>query len=275
MGLKKSTDEIVPSRALAGHGHVDYQVEGRILHTSVSGPLSSERIAALPATNNELILRLVQQGKWGQIVVFRTNALSTASTMAEFGVYLKQRYRDPQIRPFTALVFGASLVDGAAMAERYLQCYQEAAIECCSFEDYQAALHWVESRIGEPFANFAWNDSYRIGDALIDEQHQELFRRAAFVLAATSHEGQAVCAMRLYQYMRTHLSHEEDLMRRIGYPEIDLHTRQHEQLLAKLHQISFDIANENLVKAELEDFIANWFLTHIADEDSQLAAYIT
>ena len=79
--------------------------------------------------------------------------------------------------------------------------------------------------------------------------------------------------MRLLQYMRTHLSHEEELMRRIHYPDFEAHTQEHQELLARLNMISLKIANENLVKADLEEFLGDWFLTHMETADTDLARF--
>jgi hemerythrin len=50
--------------------------------------------------------------------------------------------------------------------------------------------------------------------------------------------------------------------------------RQHDELTARLKEISRQIANDNMVKAELEEFIARWLLQHIASVDAQLAVYL-
>jgi hemerythrin len=120
----------------------------------------------------------------------------------------------------------------------------------------------------------AWDDSYKVGVPAIDEQHRELLMRASDVIAATTREGQTLSTIRLYQYTRTHFSHEEDLMRSLGYPDIDEHIEQHEALISQLNQFSQNIAKNNLIKADLEEFISLWFLTHIATFDTRLAAFL-
>jgi hemerythrin len=80
--------------------------------------------------------------------------------------------------------------------------------------------------------------------------------------------------MRLYQYTRTHFSHEESLMRRLDYPDTDEHVKQHDDLISQLDEFSQNIAKDNLIKADLEEFISLWFLTHIATFDTKLAAFL-
>ena len=120
----------------------------------------------------------------------------------------------------------------------------------------------------------AWNDSYKVGETSIDEQHQELFMRAADIIAAVNHESQMLSALRLYQYTRTHFSHEESLMRHCHYPDMAAHLAQHEALMRQLQLFLQHITRDTLVKDELEDFIAQWFLGHIANSDRKLAQFL-
>ena len=119
-----------------------------------------------------------------------------------------------------------------------------------------------------------WKDTYLIGHADIDAQHQELFKRAQDLLSATSPDGQTLSAMRLYQYTRGHFAHEEGLMRSLNYPDINTHIRQHNDLLERLTAISQDIAGGTLKKPDLEQFVTFWLLTHMATYDTLLAAYV-
>ena len=244
------------------------------MRTSATGPFSDELVAAIPSVISDLIVKLVQQGKWGQIITFERNAFGTPAAFAEFADYLKSRYQNPHTNPVTALVFGPSVECAQAMAPKFLKCYQDAGVECCIFEDYATAHYWVKSKIRQTSLLIEWNDKYKIGDTAIDEQHQEIFLRAADVIAATNRESQTMCALRLYQFTRTHFSHEERLMHRLNYPDIAQHIAQHDNLISKLNDFLQNIAKDNLIKAELEAFISHWLLIHIATVDSKLAAYL-
>ena len=253
---------------------IDYRIEGRILRTTAVGPFHDELVSAIPPGIKVLLVKLIQQGKWGQIVTFERNAVTSDAALAEFTEYLKRRYVNPDTRPVTALVFGQNIEGAEAMAPLFQQCYQGAGIDCQVFEDYSTAHYWVKSRIRQTSRLVEWNDSYKIGEASIDEQHQELFMRAADIIAAVNHESQTLSALRLYQYTRTHFSHEEELMRRGNYPDIAAHLLQHETLLRQLQLFLQHITRDTLVKDELEDFIAQWFLGHIANSDQKLASFL-
>jgi hemerythrin len=44
--------------------------------------------------------------------------------------------------------------------------------------------------------------------------------------------------------------------------------------MTKLDEFLANIAKDNLIKADLEDFVSQWFLGHIANVDAKLAAYL-
>ncbi|WP_296490892.1 hemerythrin family protein [Rhodoferax sp.] len=272
MGSQKGQSEAIPTTPFRIHGQIEYRVKGRILHTTARGPFR-EIVEAIPATVTGFIQRLAQQGRWGQIVIFQQSALMPAASLQNFAVYLKLRYVNSEIKPAVALVLEPGLEGGELMAPQFLRCYLEAGIKVQVFEDYVSALNWVESEISQFSTRLQWNDSFKIGDKDIDEQHRELFHRATHVLAATSHEGQVIAAMRLFQYMRAHLSHEEELMRRLQYPDYEAHALEHHALIVGLNTISLRIASENLVKADLERFIGDWFLRHMETADTDLARF--
>lgn len=272
MGFQKGPADAIPTTPFKVHNQIEYRVKGRILHTTARGPFSNV-VEAIPPTITGFLKRLAQQGRWGQIVNFQHSALIPHEALQNFAAYLKARYESTVVKPVVALVFEPEVEGGALMAPEILKCYLGAGIQGQVFESYASALNWVESEISQFSTRLEWKDSYTIGDAAIDEQHRELFKRAAYVLAATSHEGQVISAMRLFQYMRTHLSHEEELMRQLRYPDADHHTREHRALMARLNAISLKIADENLVMADLEEFIGDLFLNHMETADTALARF--
>jgi len=272
MGFKIGSSDAIPTTPFKVHDQIEYRVKGRILHTTARGPFK-ELVEEIPATINELSQRLGRQGRWGQIVTFQQSAFMPPAAVQNFGTYLKLRYDNPETRPVVALVFAPDIEAGPLMAPEFLKCYIDAGVKSQVFEDYASARDWVESEISHLSTRIEWRDSYKIGDQAIDEQHRELFNRAAYVLAATSHEGQVISAMRLLQYMRTHLSHEEEMMRLLHYPKLKVHTQEHREIIAKLNIVSLKIANENLVKSDLEELLGDWFLTHMETADTELARF--
>ena len=121
---------------------------------------------------------------------------------------------------------------------------------------------------------FTWRESYRIGNAAIDGEHQELFRLAQAFFEATDRLQQTNCAMRLFQYTRTHFDHEEALMRELGYPGLGEHVEQHIQLIDKLNAVAEKVANGTLEAPGLKAFLTAWLVGHIVTFDTKLSSYV-
>jgi len=120
-----------------------------------------------------------------------------------------------------------------------------------------------------------WKDTYRVGHADIDAQHQELLRRVVKLIAACTLESRVDCANSLNDHTREHFMHEESLMRSLHFPGIENHIDDHKNLLSKLELIASQIAEETLEHGELEVFITDWMLTHMVTFDAQLSVYMT
>ena len=119
-----------------------------------------------------------------------------------------------------------------------------------------------------------WKDDYKIGDAEIDAQHQELFSRVNRFLLASDTTSLIKCAVSMYKYTRQHFSHEESLMRQIRYPDMPRHVEEHNRLITRLNGVAGAIALEKLDKTTWESFLTDWLIGHIAASDAKLAAYV-
>ena len=273
MGRDTETLQLGHAPAPSGDGHRAFELKDRILRVRSRSPFH-DLGAAWPADLAKVVQDLVRQGAWGQILVCQNTAGIASGATEDLRARIAQRYADPETRPVTALVFETGIEGRVSLAPRLLTCFQEAGVECRLFEDVPTALDWVDSRIRPLAAHVEWRPEYRLGESDIDEQHRELFGRAAYVVGATSHQGQVMAAMRLFQYMRSHVSYEDELMRRHGYPAIDEHRAQHRDLMEKMIEISHSIANEDRVLVDLEKFIARLFLAHMHTADRKLAEYL-
>jgi hemerythrin len=121
---------------------------------------------------------------------------------------------------------------------------------------------------------FTWRASYSIGNAAIDAEHQQLFKLAQAFFEANGRLEQTDCAMRLFEYTRTHFDHEEALMREIAYPGLDAHVQQHFHLIDKLNAVAEKVANDTLEPAGLKAFLTAWLVGHIVTFDTKLSSYV-
>jgi hemerythrin len=119
-----------------------------------------------------------------------------------------------------------------------------------------------------------WNESYAIGNAEIDAQHQNLFDQINQFLEAPDKASLTRCAMHLFKYTREHFTHEEAMMARIQYPARQAHIQQHNDLISRLNEVAESIANDTLDRVSLEFFLTDWLLKHIGTADARLATYV-
>ena len=119
-----------------------------------------------------------------------------------------------------------------------------------------------------------WRDSHKLGNAEMDEQHQELFARVNLFLDAADTISQMKYLIGLFKFTRLHFSHEEDLMRRANYPETSLHLDEHAELLDRLSAFADSVANNTFVKEFWGNFLAGWLINHIASSDTKLADFV-
>ena len=119
-----------------------------------------------------------------------------------------------------------------------------------------------------------WKDSYKIGNTKIDAEHQHLFALAAKILDAPDRANQQAVAMAFYKYTREHFEHEETMMRESNYHGYQKHIGWHNRIISRLNDISEGIARQEPDRSALESLMNDWLVTHIADEDAQLAQYV-
>lgn len=133
---------------------------------------------------------------------------------------------------------------------------------------------------------FAFTDKYITGIELVDEEHKHLFdiiRDTNDVIHAELLHDKYDEIIRLLselrEYTETHFSDEEELMKKIGYPEIEAQKRAHSAFVEKLVNIDFreleamdDNQEEYLM--DLIGFLLGWLSNHILGSDKKIGKYI-
>lgn len=121
----------------------------------------------------------------------------------------------------------------------------------------------------------AWQDDYAIGHEKLDAQHQELFRLAGAVFAIEDPIEQMDEMRRilhnLYEYMRYHFKDEENVMREVGYPDLERHQGLHRELISAMNDILRASTDLMQLEVNLADLMNRWLLEHIGTEDHKVA----
>ncbi len=126
---------------------------------------------------------------------------------------------------------------------------------------------------------FAFTDKYRTGIAIVDEEHQELFRiirRANDLikeeLLHDKYDEIMSVLDELRNYTVQHFSDEEEYMASIQYEGLEAQKKTHEMFVDKLNDINLDDMDDNQQQylIELVDFLLMWLVNHILKMDKKI-----
>nr|CRH07261.1 Putative response regulator receiver protein [Candidatus Magnetococcus massalia] len=116
-----------------------------------------------------------------------------------------------------------------------------------------------------------------LGVDLVDQQHRQLFQ-LMFALdnqIKSKNSQIELMILALFNYANKHLADEEALLSRHGYPDLANHQQLHKKLVGDLENKAAAVKSaaspdDKFKRAdELKDFIKNWLISHIGDEDKK------
>lgn len=138
----------------------------------------------------------------------------------------------------------------------------------------------------ETAANIKWDDSLSIGVDEIDNDHKELINLFNRLYASCSASVGALIAaeidalIRLFECAKHHFQREENLMKKVDYPDFADHKELHDDLLLitlnfqeKLRSTEIhEITDETL--EFLRSWIVNHIMEHIMESDKAFGNYL-
>lgn len=125
-----------------------------------------------------------------------------------------------------------------------------------------------------------WQDSYSVGIATLDEDHKRLLhlinqlQTAAHYQTDASYEREAFDA--LVDYTKTHFQREEALMEQYGYPGLEEHRQQHQQMVAKIAELqaAYQQDREGTIEGTIR-YLRTWLVKHINGSDKEYSGFLT
>lgn len=125
-----------------------------------------------------------------------------------------------------------------------------------------------------------WHQGLSVGIELIDEQHQEWFKKAEALFDAGK-KGQAKeyvgeLLQFLDSYTKKHFKDEEDFMASIGYPELAEQKTAHAAFVRQLEKVrrDYETSGGNLkVIIEANLLVIDWLTKHISNMDRKIGEY--
>lgn len=106
-----------------------------------------------------------------------------------------------------------------------------------------------------------WQEAYECGEPTIDREHFELFNLAnelidASILSENNSAEVLPVFDRLLDHIASHFSHEEALLARHGYAQLEAHRRAHAGLLKRARELKAALAAGEASLGEIVEFLA-------------------
>ncbi len=126
-----------------------------------------------------------------------------------------------------------------------------------------------------------WNDSLKLGVAVVDRQHERLIGIINRLYEATTeHRGADVISEILDEliiYTATHFSMEEKYFAECEYPDAEEHKREHDALIERVSAFASDFekapaGSRSALANELLQFLKIWWQYHMMETDSKFVA---
>lgn len=124
-----------------------------------------------------------------------------------------------------------------------------------------------------------WREEYRIGEAMIDQDHKNLFK-----LINEFHDTFQERKVRselvrvlnnLVAYAEEHFQREEFIMAAHGFPLQEEHHARHEQLYATIYVLNEKLQNSaQLPERDAIAFLKDWLADHILQHDLAFAEFL-
>ena len=128
--------------------------------------------------------------------------------------------------------------------------------------------------------DIVWGDVLSVAVDEIDEDHRKLVK-IFNILNHSVAEGEspnylAAVLEELINCTVWHFSHEERLMLKYGYEEIEEHKAEHQELINSAKELRQEILQANKpVSDEDIEFLERWLTEHVLTADMRLGSYLS
>lgn len=131
-----------------------------------------------------------------------------------------------------------------------------------------------------------WKEKYKIGVPLIDQQHEELFKRVSKFIQIVQNkdaswderlEGIKDTMAFMQEYVVFHFDDEEAYQAEINYPGLEEHKKIHADFKAGVAECVDRIERENYSQESVQEFsakIMTWLIMHVAGVDQKIGEYV-
>lgn len=129
-----------------------------------------------------------------------------------------------------------------------------------------------------PPAKIVWNDSFSVGEPVLDKHHQEL-ARLINELSDCSWEPGDHCGLQnilaaLHYYTGYHFEREEKIMAEHGFPGLEAHQNEHRRFAAVIDQIRHGITQGTVRPNQLFVYLTRWWAHHVLTHDMEYKPFV-
>ena len=130
--------------------------------------------------------------------------------------------------------------------------------------------------------NITFDDNLITGNKTIDSQHQDVIDRIRQFVAACESGDSKIKAIKMLDYLdeytNFHFQEEEELQKKVSYPELSGHHAKHEEFKTSIQEL-YDYLNENegpddQFIEQVKRNVVDWLFQHIKTFDRSVAEYI-
>lgn len=124
-----------------------------------------------------------------------------------------------------------------------------------------------------------WDDSYSVGIESIDLEHKKLVslinRLQTAVDYSTGTEFEQEALDELVDYTKTHFGHEEELLQKNNYADLEAHKAEHANMIKKVESVIAEYRkNPDQSLSTAVDFLKNWLINHINGTDKRYTVHL-
>ena len=124
-----------------------------------------------------------------------------------------------------------------------------------------------------------WHPSFSINIEEIDKQHQLLVNMINDLYDAMNAGKEKVVLEKLINrlniYAAMHFAREEHYFDMFGYPDAELHKKEHSDFEKKVYKFESDFhKGSQSLSTEIVNFLGNWLVGHIKGSDKKYAPFL-
>ncbi|WP_051261232.1 bacteriohemerythrin [Desulfovibrio inopinatus] len=201
------------------------------------------------------------------------SAVEPSETMG-YGLRIYRHMKDVPITVAEAMVLTKAAVPVAVARQSGERLTQPAPDVVLEKEDCLVAAAQCEETTACGFeCDIKWTDDLLLGIPAIDAEHRVLVKYAEdFQQAVQQGQGREALSRlfdRLLEYTAGHFAREETFMRKMNYPDIEEHIREHRRITGEVMQLNRD--KSYVFPANVGSFLEDWIVGHISQRDRKYA----